>query len=93
MTMWMFQTIGTAAFFAGVVLLLVELARRGLTKLSALSYACFVASSIFLSNSILSCVLAIAGLSVLFGILLFFYRREQRRTKSRSGRRKDRSKP
>ena len=36
-------------------------------------------SSIFLSSSVLMCVIAIAGLSVLFGILLRFYRRERRR--------------
>lgn len=80
MTLWMnHQAIGTVAFFAGVVLLLIELLRRGLSKLSAFSYACFILSSIFLSSSVLMCVIAIAGLSVLFGILLRFYRRERRR--------------
>ncbi|MBC5648098.1 hypothetical protein [Christensenella tenuis] len=74
-----YQTIGTIAFFAGVVLLLIELLRHGLSKLSVFSYACFVLSSVFLSSSILMGAIAIAGLSVLFGILLKYYRRERRR--------------
>lgn len=74
------QVIGTAAFFAGVVLLLIELFRRGLSRLSAFSYACFVLSSVLLSSSLLMGVVAIGGLSVLFGILLKCYRRERRRT-------------
>jgi membrane protein implicated in regulation of membrane protease activity len=80
MILWMnYQTIGTIAFFAGVVLLLIELLRHGLSKLSVFSYACFVLSSVFLSSSILMGAIAIAGLSVLFGILLKYYRRERRR--------------
>ena len=36
-------------------------------------------SSILLSSDIWLCIVAIAGLTVLFGILLKFYRREVRR--------------
>lgn len=79
MMLWMnYQAIGTVAFFAGVVLLLIELLRRGLSKLSVFSYISFVLSSIFLSSSILMGVIAIAGLSVLFGILFKCYCRERR---------------
>ena len=70
--------IGTIAFFAGVALLLAELFRRGLSKLSLVAYLCFVLSSILLAGSVLLCVLSIAGLSVLFWFLLYFYRREQK---------------
>lgn len=76
------QMVGTTAFFVGVVLLLIELIRHGLSKLSIFSYACFVLSSIFLSNSLLMCVIAVLGLSVLFGILLICYRRECKRQKN-----------
>ncbi len=70
--------IGTIAFFAGVVLLLSELLRKGLSRISFVAYACFVLSSIFLSDNVLFCILTIAGLSALFLILLYFYRREQK---------------
>ncbi len=73
------QIIGTIAFFAGVVLLLVELFRNGLSKLSIFSYAGFVLSSIFLSSEVWMCVVAIAGLTILFGVLLRCYKRETRR--------------
>ncbi len=77
------QTLGTIAFLAGVVLLLIELFRNGLSKISIFSYGCFVLSSILLSSDIWLCIVAIAGLTVLFGILLKFYRREvRRRTKN-----------
>lgn len=72
------QAVGTAAFFAGVALLLIELFRRGLSKLSIVSYACFVLSSVFLSSSLLTGVIAVGGLTVLFGVLLKCYRRERR---------------
>ena len=70
--------IGTVAFFAGVVLLVCELLKKGLSRLSFVAYGCFVLSSIFLSDNVLFCVLTIAGLSVLFLILFYFYRQQQR---------------
>ena len=71
--------IGTIAFFAGGALLLAELFRKGLSKLSLFAYFCFLVSSILLSSSVLVGAIAIAGLSILFGVLFHYYRKEKRR--------------
>ena len=70
------QIAGSAAFLAGVAFLLLELFRRGVSRLSLVSYICFLASTIFLASDALTCVLTIAGFTALFGLLLKFGRRD-----------------
>ncbi|MEG2520367.1 MAG: hypothetical protein RSA86_03380 [Christensenellaceae bacterium] len=73
--------IGSIAFILGVMLLMIELFRHGLSVLSIIAYGCFVTSILFLANSVLYCVVAISGLSALFLVLLFYYKKEKKRRK------------
>ncbi len=77
-----YDILGTVTFIAGIVLLMIELFRRGLSPISAVSYVCFALSILFLSQSVLYFIIALSGLSVLFILLYTFYRRDKKSIQS-----------
>ena len=78
---FLFSIIGTVTFAGGIAALIAELMRSGLSRLSLVSYLCFLASTVFLSGSIAMLAVSAGGLSALFLILLLCYRREKRQIK------------
>ncbi len=76
-SLFIMMAAGTAAFGAGVVFLLLELRRAGLGRFAFVSYLCFLAGIILLSEGALFAVIAGAGLTILYLFLFIFYKRNK----------------
>ncbi len=72
--MLLLDIIGTLAFVSGIVFLLLEFRRPGLSKYSLVSYACFMLTAFLLAGDLRFLLLICAGLSVLYVLLLVAYR-------------------
>lgn len=70
--------LGTIAFIAGVICIVIELRRRGLSRFSLVAYFCLIASTVFLSQTLLSLLLSIIILTALFYFLWLFYRKARK---------------
>ncbi len=81
----MFNIVGTAAFAIGVVLVLIELFKKGLSKLSLFAYICFILGIVLLSIGVVQAVLSIAVLSLLFLLLMYFYQKDMKSRENKSG--------
>lgn len=71
------SAIGSIAFAAGIIFVIVELARKGLSFFSLLAYGCFVAGIVLISQDITYLAVSVSVVTALFLLLWLLYRREK----------------
>ncbi len=79
------SAIGSIAFAAGIVFVIVELVRKGLSFFSLLAYACFVAGIVLISQDLIYLVVSVSVVTALFLLLWLLYRRELKRNNQNIG--------
>ncbi len=79
------SAIGSIAFAAGIVFVIVELARKGLSFFSLLAYACFVTGIVLISQDTLYLAVSVSVVTALFLLLWLLYRRDLKKNDEKSG--------